>query len=126
LAIRKKDRLRERGELHEKIHRDSVSLCGTLGVAFAGRKTWQMFSFLRQTISVREFGRWVLKYADEFISADALRSLGSTFPNYDASRGWTSVFQSNGLGDYANGEMGLRLVGIHMDDPRRKTGTADV
>jgi hypothetical protein len=56
-----------------------------------------MFSFLKQTISVSEFGLWVLKYADEFISADALRSLGSTFPNYDASREWTPVFESNGV-----------------------------
>jgi hypothetical protein len=56
-----------------------------------------MFDFLKQTIPVGEFGLWVLKYADEFISADALRSLGSTFPNYDASRGWTPVFESNGV-----------------------------
>jgi hypothetical protein len=56
-----------------------------------------MFGFLKQTIPVGEFGRSVLKYAGEFISADALRSLGSTFPNYDASRGWTPVFESNGV-----------------------------
>jgi hypothetical protein len=56
-----------------------------------------MFGILKKTILVGEFGLWVLKYADEFISADALRSLGSTFPNYDASRGWTPVFQSNGV-----------------------------
>jgi hypothetical protein len=56
-----------------------------------------MFGILKQTIPVSEFGLWVLKYADELISADALRSLGSTFPNYDASRGWTPVFESNGV-----------------------------
>lgn len=56
-----------------------------------------MFGFLKQTIPVGEFGLGVLKYADEFISADALRSLGSTFPNYDASRGWVPVFENNGV-----------------------------
>jgi hypothetical protein len=56
-----------------------------------------MFGF-KKTIPASEFGLWVLKYADEFITNDALRSLASRFPaGYDASRGWTPVFESNGV-----------------------------
>lgn len=56
-----------------------------------------MFGIFKKTIPIGEFGLWVFKYSDEFISADAMRSLGSRFPNYDASRGWGPVFESNGV-----------------------------
>ena|SRR5665213_2756620 len=56
-----------------------------------------MFGLFKKTIPISEFGLWVLRYSDEFISSDALRSLASHFPNYDASRGWTPVFESNGV-----------------------------
>jgi hypothetical protein len=57
-----------------------------------------MFSFLKQTIPANEFGLWVLKYADEFISGDAFRSLASCLPDgYEASRGWVPVFESKGI-----------------------------
>jgi hypothetical protein len=55
-----------------------------------------MFGF-KKTIPIAEFGLTVLRYSAEFISNDALRSLGSRFPNYDASRGWSPVFQANGV-----------------------------
>lgn len=56
-----------------------------------------MFGIFKKTIPIGEFGLWVFKYSDEFISADAMRSLGSRFPNYDASQGWGPVFESNGV-----------------------------
>lgn len=57
-----------------------------------------MFDFFKKAIPAGEFGLWVLRYADELISADAFRSLASWFPNgYDASRGWVPVFESNGV-----------------------------
>ncbi len=57
-----------------------------------------MFGFGKKTIPPGEFGLWVLKYADEFVSTDAFRSLASCFPDgYDASRGWVPVFESNGI-----------------------------
>jgi hypothetical protein len=56
-----------------------------------------MFGFLKQTIPSSEFGLTVLRYADEFITNDACRSLASGFTSYDASRGWMPVFESNGV-----------------------------
>ena len=56
-----------------------------------------MFGFGKKTIPITEYGLWVLKYSDDFISADAQRSLGSRFPDYDASRGWVPVFEKNGV-----------------------------
>jgi hypothetical protein len=45
-----------------------------------------MFGLGKKTIPIDEFGLGVLRYADNFITADAPRSLGSRFENYDASR----------------------------------------
>jgi hypothetical protein len=56
-----------------------------------------MFGFGKKTIAISEYGLWVLKYSDDFVSADAQRSLGSRFPDYDASRGWVPVFEKNGV-----------------------------
>jgi hypothetical protein len=61
-------------------------------------KDGAMFGFGKKTIPTGEFGLWVLKYADEFVSADAFRSLVSCLPDgYDASRGWAPVFESKGI-----------------------------
>jgi len=57
-----------------------------------------MFGLGKETIPVEEFGLWVLKYADGFISNDACRSLAVWFPEgYDASNGWVPVFERHNI-----------------------------
>lgn len=51
----------------------------------------------KKTIPINEFGLAVLRYADEFISADAGRSLGTQFENWDGSRGWWTFLQGRGM-----------------------------
>jgi hypothetical protein len=55
-----------------------------------------MFGF-KKSVTPSDFGQATLYYATTFITADASRSLGSRFENYDASRGWVAVFQANGV-----------------------------
>ncbi len=55
-----------------------------------------MFGF-KKTIPINEFGLAVLRYADDFISADAGRSLGTQFENWDGSRGWWTFLQERGM-----------------------------
>jgi|SRR5665213_2167268 len=55
-----------------------------------------MFGF-KKSVTPDQFGEAVLYYANDFISADASRSLGARFENYDASKGWLPVFEANGV-----------------------------
>jgi hypothetical protein len=55
-----------------------------------------MFGF-KKSVTLDEFGAGVLHFADSFITADASRSLGARFENYDASNGWVPVFQANAV-----------------------------
>jgi hypothetical protein len=55
-----------------------------------------MFGF-KKAFSPDQFGTGVLHYAGDFISADASRSLGARFVNYDATKGWVAVFEANGV-----------------------------
>jgi RNA polymerase-interacting CarD/CdnL/TRCF family regulator len=52
---------------------------------------------LKKTIPINEFGLGVLRYADEFISADAGRSLGTQFENWDTSSGWWNFLHGRGI-----------------------------
>lgn len=53
--------------------------------------------FGKKTIPINEFGFGVLRYADDFITSDAGRSLGTQFENWDGSRGWWNFLQSRGV-----------------------------
>lgn len=55
-----------------------------------------MFGF-KKSVTPDQFGAGVLYFANDFITADASRSLGARFENYDASKGWVPVFQANGV-----------------------------
>ncbi|MBR0832019.1 hypothetical protein JQ612_02350 [Bradyrhizobium manausense] len=55
-----------------------------------------MFGF-KKSVTPDQFGEGVLYFANDFITADASRSLGARFENYDASKGWVPVFQANGV-----------------------------
>lgn len=55
-----------------------------------------MFGF-KKSVTPDQFGEGVLYFANDFIAADASRSLGARFENYDASKGWVPVFQANGV-----------------------------
>jgi hypothetical protein len=55
-----------------------------------------MFGF-KKTVTPDQFGMGVLHFANDFIAADASRSLGARFENYDASNGWFPVFRANGV-----------------------------
>jgi hypothetical protein len=52
-----------------------------------------MFGF-KKSVTPDQFGEGVLYFANDFITADASRSLGARFENYDASKGWVPVFQA--------------------------------
>jgi hypothetical protein len=67
-----------------------------------------MFGFLKKTIPSSEFGLWVLRRAAPSISNGACLSLAWGFPSYDASRGWTPVFEANGVPP-ASAELYIRL-----------------
>jgi hypothetical protein len=49
----------------------------------------------KKSVTPDEFGQAVLSYANDPIIADATRSLGERFDDYDRSKGWKPVFQAN-------------------------------
>jgi hypothetical protein len=56
-----------------------------------------MFGLFKKKLSAEDYGLKIFKFASGFVSSDALRSLGTTFPNFDGSHGWTAFLEERGL-----------------------------
>jgi len=56
-----------------------------------------MFGIFKKKVTPEEFGEGVVQLASEWISADAARSLGMRFENFDASQGWKKFLEHVGV-----------------------------
>ena len=56
-----------------------------------------MFGIFKKKVTPGEFGGIVVKYANDILAGDALRSLGMRFENWDGSRGWGTFLESQGV-----------------------------
>lgn len=60
-----------------------------------------MFGLFKKSVSAHEFGQGATRLAGEFLFADALRSLGTRFGNFEDSNGWAPLLTKNGVSETA-------------------------
>jgi hypothetical protein len=56
-----------------------------------------MFGLFKKNVTPGEFGHGVVHIAGDWLSADAGRSLGTRFDNFDASGGWSNFLERRGV-----------------------------
>jgi hypothetical protein len=56
-----------------------------------------MFGFFKKKVIPEEYGAAIMSLAFESIANDASRSLGTCYPDFNASNGWASSLQSVGI-----------------------------
>jgi hypothetical protein len=56
-----------------------------------------MFGLFKKHLKPEELGAGIVQYAHEFLAADANRSLGLMYDDWDGSKGWAKFLESKGM-----------------------------